>query len=364
MRGGPGLAVPERMAIRSFFDSIRGVLVLTLIGGLVTACVTDVGDGIAGPPDVEGDIGTPADDPSEDPGLDDPDLDDPTIPDPEIESEEEGTEPEGAPLEEPELPPEPDPEAPEAASSSACVPNTKTYVLRHLQASMQRTDSLAARRASIDAAFDAGAHTISWTEIENAGAVARIHNRSGWATYWPSGKPEVVARNAVPVSWRKDTFQLVKGKHWKASDGLAEVSPSRWVTRVWLRHIPTGRIQSRIAHHSVSGVDGAGKPPVEWRRKAHLKNIAKFKAVMQLGERPVVGSADFNTVRLRDLLGNHFKYDVPSSGGSHGSRLIDWIVRRPHPDLTRTGVKFLKLGTSDHKGVRATYEYKPALDCN
>jgi hypothetical protein len=345
--------------------------VLMLMSFACAACGGDPGDGIAEPPDLGGE--------TDDPDLDDPDLDDPTIPDPDIEVETEGTEPEGEPLEEPELPPEPElpaedelapsPEpaaepAPEPAGSPACKPNTKTYVLRHLQASMQRTDSLAQRRASIDAAFAAGAHTISWTEIENEGSIARIHNRSGWGTYWPSGKPVVMARNAVPVSWRKDTFKFLKGKHWRASDGLAEVSPSRWVTRVWLEHIPTGRIQSRIAHHSVSGVDGGGKPPVQWRRKMHLKNIAKFKDVMQLGERPVVGSADFNTVRLRDLLGNHFKYDVPSSGGSHGSRLIDWVVRRPHPDLSRTGVTFVKLGTSDHRGVRATYDYKPALDCN
>ena len=242
------------------------------------------------------------------------------------------------------------------AAPGACA----TYRLRHLQASMQRTDTVAERRASIDAAFDAGAHTISWTEIENIEAVRRIDGRAGWTTFWPSGEPEVRAKNAVPVSWRTDTFELVRGRSWKASDGLAGVSPSRWVTRVWLRHLPSGHIQSRIAHHSVSGVDGAGKEPVEWRREAHAQNIARFRAVLLLEDLPVIGSADFNTVRLRTLLGSDFLYDVPDSGGSHGARLIDWIVRRPHPHLTRTGVRFLRLGTSDHRGVRAGYDYTPA----
>ena len=245
------------------------------------------------------------------------------------------------------------------AQDAGLGPTCPSYRFRHLQASMQRSDSVAQRRASIDAAFDAGAHTISWTEIQNIEAVRRIDGRRGWATFWPSGRAEVLARNAVPISWRTDTFELQRGRTWQASSGMAGVSPSRWVTRVWLRHRASGRIQSRLAHHSVSGVDGAGKPPVEWRRMVHAQNIAKFREVMRIGSVPVIGSADFNTTRLRSLLGPSFLYDVPSSGGSHGRRLIDWIVRRPHPELRRTGVRFMALGTSDHRGVRAAYAYTP-----
>ena len=235
-----------------------------------------------------------------------------------------------------------------------------TYRLRHLQASMQRTDSVAQRRASLDAAFDANADTISWTEIENLPDATHIDGRQGWTTFWPSGQVEVRAKNAVPISWRSDVFELVRGDSWKASDGLAGVSPSRFVTRVWLRHIESGQVQARVAHHSVSGVDGAGKDPVEWRREAHALNIAKFRQVMLLEDVPVIGSADFNTVRLRNLLGAGFEYDVPDSGGSHRARLIDWIVRRPHDDLSLVGVRFMTLGNSDHRGVRAGYDYSPS----
>ena len=209
------------------------------------------------------------------------------------------------------------------------------------------------------AAFQAGAHTISWTEVENIELVNRIQRRAGWSTYWPSGRPEVRAKNAVPISWRDDTFVLVRGNSWQASEGMAGVSPSRWVTRVWLRHVASGRIQSRVAHHSVSGVDGAGRDPVEWRRRMHALDLAEFGRVMRLDSVPVVGSADFNTTRLRALLGSDFRYDVPSCGGSHGTRLIDWVVRVPHRELRFVNARFISLAPSDHRGVRAAYEYTP-----
>lgn len=247
-------------------------------------------------------------------------------------------------------PPPPDGGAP-------CV--RKSYRLRHLQASLEHFDPPAELNSSIDTTFGLNAHTISWTEVETTTQIQRIHARAGWDTFWPSGKPEVVARNAVPISWRSDTFKLVKGNSYFASEGKAGVSPSRWVTRVWLKHIPSGATLSRVAHHSVSGVDGAGKDPVAWRREMHALNIAKFKEVMMLDTVPVIGSADFNTTRLATLLGASFKYDVPSSGGSHGSRLIDWIVRRPHPDHKFVEVDFVSLGASDHRGVRAAYDFTP-----
>jgi hypothetical protein len=247
-----------------------------------------------------------------------------------------------------------------ADGAPACDP--VTYRLRHLHASMQRTDTVAQRNASIDAAFDAGADTISWTEIENLSDVQHIDARAGWQTFWPSGTPEVRAKNAVPVSWRTDVYELVRGRSWKASDGMAGVSPSRWVTRVWLRHLASGHVVSRVGHHAVSGVDGDGVPPVEWRREAHAQDIAKFREVMLLDDVPVVGSADFNTVRLRSLLGDAFEYDVPSSGGTHGDRLIDWVVRRPHPEHEVVAVRVLSLGYSDHRGVRVGYDYTPPCD--
>ena len=245
----------------------------------------------------------------------------------------------------------------DAGTDAGCA--RKTFRLRHLQASMNHFDAPADLNGSIDAAFALDAHSISWTEIETDTQVKRIAGHAGYTTFWPSGKAEAVAQNAVPISWRTDTFKLVRGQSWLASVGLAHVSPSRWVTRVWLTHLSSGKTISRVAHHSVSGVDGAGKDPVAWRRARHAEDIAKFKEVMLLDTVPVIGSADFNTTRLPSLLGTTYRYDVPTSGGSHGSRLIDWIVRRPHPDHVFVDVQFVSLGASDHRGLRATYDYTP-----
>jgi hypothetical protein len=43
-----------------------------------------------------------------------------------------------------------------------------------------------------------------------------------------------------------------------------------------------------------------------------------------------------------------------------GARLIDWIVRRPHADLRFVRSVFLTVGNSDHRSVRAVYDYQPA----
>lgn len=273
-------------------------------------------------------------------------------------SEDAGSTIEDAPIERTDAGTDPGP-ADTGPPGPACSFEGRTFRLVHLQASMQRTDTVAQRNVSIDAAFDAGADTISWTEIENASDALRIDRRSGWTTFWPSGRPEAIARNAIPISFRNGVFRLERGQGYFASEGRAGVSPSRWVNRVWLRHVPTGLIQSRVSHHAVSGVDGAGTDPVAWRRMTHALDIAKFREVMLIGSVPVVGSGDFNTVRLRTLLGSGFRYDVPSSGGSHGSRLIDWVVRRPHPELAFVSARFITVGNSDHRGVRVAYDYRP-----
>ena len=180
--------------------------------------------------------------------------------------------------------------------------------------------------------------------------------------FWASGRPEVVARNAVPLAWRADTFRLVRGQTCQASEGMAGVSPSRRVVRVWLRHLASGQTVSRVCHHPVSGGDGDGEPPVAWRRARHAENVAEFRRVMNLDDVPVIGSADFNNTRLRALLGAGFAYDVPSAGGSHGGRLIDWIVRRPHADHRFVDVRFFTPGSSDHRGVVAGYDYSPRCE--
>ena len=88
-----------------------------------------------------------------------------------------------------------------ADGGTAC--KRKIYTLRHLQASMEHFDPPAERNASIDKAFAAGAHTISWTEVETLGQVQHIQARKGWDTFWPSGKPEVASKNSSTRARRR-----------------------------------------------------------------------------------------------------------------------------------------------------------------
>jgi hypothetical protein len=268
--------------------------------------------------------------------------------------------------------PEPDPEGepdPEPGAGATCI----EYVTTHLQASMQHTDSLAERRMAIDRAFANGdgvsPDTITWTEIETQAQIDRIQTRAGWATYWPhkpGGAPVVHPANAVPISWRTSVYELVSGTTVRSSNGLARVSPHRYVTRVRLRHKASGASVVRVAHHAVSGVDNP-QDHVDYRLATHAQNIASFNARMLEGSFPVIGAGDFNTTRFRTLLRGEndgaqpFVFDVPATGGSHGNRLIDYVVRRTSDKnvYVQTGVKFVDLAPSDHRGVRARYTYRP-----
>lgn len=302
-------------------------------------------------------------------------------PDGEIEGEPDEEQPDEAQIEEP-VPDEeveepvdepvdeaPVDEPPTAEPAAACV----EYTTRHLQASMQHTDSLAQRRTAIDKAFvnpdGIKPDTIAWTEIETQGQIDRINNKAGWDTYWPHqpNNPVVNPRNAVPISWRTSRYEFISGSSFKASDGKAGVSPHRYVTRVRLRHKASNTNVVRVAHHSVSGVDNPTNN-VAYRLAAHRQNIAKFNDAMLGATSPVIGSGDFNTTHLRDKLRaenndvQRFAFDVPASGGSHGNRLIDWVVRKKSDgDVYRLeGVRFIDLAPSDHRGVRARYTYRPS----
>lgn len=252
-----------------------------------------------------------------------------------------------------------------AAPTGACV----VYTVRHLQASMQHTDATADLNTSIDKAFAAGADTISWTEIEAQAQIDHIEARAAWDTYWPKlpDAPLVRAANAVPISWRKDTWDFVSGSSVKASDGRAGVSPDRFVTRVVLRHKASGAEVMRIAHHAVAGIDSLDDN-VAYRIAAHAADITAFNDRMMDSTLPVIGSGDFNTTSLRAKLKTEndgtqpYDYDVPAEGGSHGARLIDYVLRKKSDGAihTLTETRFINLAPSDHRGVRATYEFRPA----
>lgn len=252
----------------------------------------------------------------------------------------------------------------------AGTPRCIEYTTRHLQASMQKSDTVAEMNLAIDRSFantdGIAPDTISWTEIENLSQVNRIDARTGWDTYWPKGKV-VHPANYVPISWRTAVYEFVSGTYEKSSDGRSGVTPDLYVTRVRLRHRASGTQVMRVAIHAVAGIDTLNDN-VPYRVATHAKNITSFNDMMKGATLPVIGSGDFNTTRLATMLkaeNNNvqpYLFDVPSSGGSLGNRLIDWVVHRKVDDKQYVfqAASFVNLAPTDHRGVRAAFKYRPA----
>ncbi len=246
------------------------------------------------------------------------------------------------------------------------------YSTRHLQASMQKTDTAAQMNQAIDKAFvnpdGVSPDTISWTEIENQSQVDHIDARAGWKTFWGHNptNPDAHPANYAPISWKTSVYEFVSGTSTKSSDGKAGVTPDLYVTRVRLKHLASGTFVVRVAIHCVAGIDTLNDN-VDYRIATHAANITSFNEKMETAAYPAVGSGDFNTTRLPTMLKDEnggtqpYLFDVPANGGSLGNRLIDWVVHRK-VDATvyqLQAASFVDLTPADHKGVRVRYLYRP-----
>ena len=58
-------------------------------------------------------------------------------------------------------------------------------------------------------------------------------------------------------------YQFVSGYSAKSSDGKAGVTPDLYVTRVRLKHLPSGTEVQRVAIHAVAGIDTLNGGPGE-----------------------------------------------------------------------------------------------------
>ncbi|MBK7858500.1 MAG: hypothetical protein IPJ65_07725 [Archangiaceae bacterium] len=246
------------------------------------------------------------------------------------------------------------------------------YTTRHLQASMQKTDTVAQKNQSIDKAFlnpdGVAPDTISWTEIETQSQVDHINAKAGWKTYWPSNptNPGANPPNYVPISWRTAVYSFIGGASSKSSDGKVGVTPDLYVTRVRLKHLASGTEVQRVAIHAVAGIDTLNDN-VAYRIATHAKNITSFNNAMKAAPTPVIGSGDFNTTRLPTMLKDEnngtqiYLFDTPSSGGSLGNRLIDWVVHKKSDGVRYVfgASSFVDLSPTDHKGVRSRFTYRP-----
>lgn len=217
-----------------------------------------------------------------------------------------------------------------------------------LTANIQHTDTPTQIVAAVNAAAATGADVIGWQEIRGT-ALNAILNLDDYDTF---------TSRSVPISWRKDVWALADSSSVQVSDARPRVSPRRFASHVLLRHRATGELVAHVNTHLINGVDGAGRAPRVWRRRQHRKGRVAFIGLMhRLATRtPVIGGGDLNTTRIRILFADPaLRYDVPAHGGTHGRRLIDWLLHVDNPRLESTATQIVPLGASDHRGLLATY---------
>lgn len=228
---------------------------------------------------------------------------------------------------------------------------------RLLTANVQRTDVHAQQRETLAAIVDLRASLVNMQEVETQFLRARVH-RLPYATVWPGGTtddgwPLARPANAIPTLYDPDVWRLTRTVTIPSSPGLVNVSPVRYVARHRFEHVPTGRIVVVCNTHMVSGVDGRGKPPVEWRRTQHRANVAAFVNAMR-STHPCLGSGDMNTTRFEELMPTRIAAESDPRG-THGRRPIDWWAWTNRPDVTaqveRVTIRKRPIGFSDHRGL-------------
>lgn len=194
-----------------------------------------------------------------------------------------------------------------------------------------------------------------WQEVETAAIQNAIKSLHEVDTYWPGG-----SANAVPISWRRDTWTLLGKGHEKTTDGVAGVTPDRWITWVVLKHIATGLVLVRFNTQVLSSAWSTHK--TKYRQGEWLKHVAALKrltlAQSALRTRLVVGGGDINRHR-HHYLGEAVVYDVPKTGGTHGKALYDYLTHIADPRITTSKVVVHRGFASDHEALAVTYTLDP-----
>lgn len=193
-------------------------------------------------------------------------------------------------------------------------------------------------------------------EFERAHHVRILDGWPGLNTYWPSGKAEVNARNACPVSWRSSRFEFITGGAERLSKGVARLAPARFATWAALRDRETGETFAAVATHLQQGIRKKGLIAA-WGRITRLamnwRQMRKVKALTRRLEQKygfVVGGMDGNHHRklAGKILGARVYYAAKPTKGKGFADLL-WS-RGP---VKITGVHRVT-DPSDHDGLVGT----------
>ncbi|MCK1796920.1 hypothetical protein MTQ01_13025 [Streptomyces sp. XM4193] len=94
------------------------------------------------------------------------------------------------------------------------------------------------------------ADVIGWQEVQDPQDRERLRKKlGGYGHFMPGKNP---ARQ-VPISWRKDTFEFVKGAAELTHKGEAKVTPNRYVVWAVLKHKKTNKRLVAMNTHFISG---------------------------------------------------------------------------------------------------------------
>ena len=121
------------------------------------------------------------------------------------------------------------------------------------------------------ATFKPFADLIGWQEVDNTSATRRLHRTmkaAGWGT--------VGLAHECPISFRDRDWHLHGYEVTKAHNGLAGVSPNRYITTADIEHKKTGLRPLMINTHMASGAFNANtkEKGEEWRRAMWNRHFA------------------------------------------------------------------------------------------
>ena len=192
-----------------------------------------------------------------------------------------------------------------------------------------------------EATFHNFAGVIGWQEVDSAAARDKMRRQLGdeYQHYFPEPGPA----KAIPISWRKSRFELVKAGYKKTHDGEAKVTPARYITWVILKVKPTGKKFIFINTHFISGAwNKHPERQARWLRHYEIlyNRVATFRK--NHPNKPIFLVGDFNRKKAMSFP-SPVKY-VPVEGVSGVP--IDQIYCSSTVDHSK--VKRLKKWGSDH----------------
>jgi hypothetical protein len=196
------------------------------------------------------------------------------------------------------------------------------------------------------AAFKPIGDVIGWQEMNSPADRDRLRRAlPGYDHFVPKAAPA----RAVPISWRKDKFKIVKARAVLTHKGEAGVTPNRYVNWALLEHRSEKQRFIVINTHFISGA-WSGHPE---RQGRWLKHADKLREVIgdQHGKHPelpifVVG--DFNRARALDLPSTVEYIRVK---GAKGTPIDQSYATR---SVRNTRAERLKRFGSDHFAYRFT----------